>query len=190
MLGKRLSDPAHVEAGGELTGLGFLPMQTVFTREKTRTQVRGKFGQIEGALAGLSGCEIEGYEIHMGETTACAGADTAEKVCAGAEVQVSNTDRSVVLQNLTVLTDEISGAKKTDGAFAENVYGTYVHGIFDAEGMVSALVQSLAARRGISLDQTEALSLAEYREKQFDLLAAALREHLDMEYIYRVVGEN
>ncbi|MDD7641193.1 MAG: cobyric acid synthase [bacterium] len=190
MLGKRLSDPAHVEAGGELAGLGFLPQQTVFTKEKTRTQVRGRIGQIQGALAGMTGCEIEGYEIHMGETTACAGADTAEKVCAGAEANGSKTDRSVPLQKLTVLTDELTGETKTDGAFTDNVYGTYVHGIFDAEGMVPALVRSLAARRGIDLDQIEGLSLAEYREKQFDLLAAALREHLDMEYIYRVVGEN
>ena len=55
MLGRKLSDPEHVEAGGELAGLGFLPMQTVFTREKTRTCVRGSVAPVSGALAGLSG---------------------------------------------------------------------------------------------------------------------------------------
>ena len=28
MLGRRLADPEHVEAGGEMTGLGYLPIQT------------------------------------------------------------------------------------------------------------------------------------------------------------------
>ena len=191
MLGKRLSDPAHVEAGGELAGLGFLPMQTVFTEEKTKTRVRGRLGQMKGELAGLSGCEIEGYEIHMGETGICEDEDDdcayLSTISTSAAGQMSQTN---VIQPFAVLIDLFTGEKKTDGAYSDNVYGTYVHGIFDAEGMVPALVQSLAARRGIDLDQIEGLSLAEYREKQFDLLAAALREHLDMESIYRVVGEN
>lgn len=189
MLGKRLSDPAHVEAGGELAGLGFLPMQTVFTKEKTRTQVRGQIRQIEGALAGLSGCEIEGYEIHMGETTLCHGkeTDSGNNVDA-ALVKASHSAQMAGIREFMMLTDELTGETKTDGAFTENVYGTYVHGFFDAEGVLPALVQSFAVRRGIDLDQVEGLSLAAYREQQLDLLAAALREHLDMEYIYQIMG--
>ena len=189
MLGMRLSDPEHVEAGGELAGLGLLPMQTVFTKEKTRTQVRGQIRQIEGALAGLSGCEIEGYEIHMGETILCAGTVKDSKNDADAAFGKASQSAEIDgIRAFMMLTDELTGETKTDGAFTENVYGTYVHGIFDAEGVLPALVKSLAVRRGIKLDQTESFSLAEYREKQFDLLAAALREHLDMEYIYQVIG--
>lgn len=186
MLGKRLADPECVEAGGELAGLGFLPMQTVFTKDKTKTRVRGSIGQIEGALGGLSGCEIEGYEIHMGETRLCEGFVTA-----GAETTTSQGGESKAIPHLEMLTNEITGETKTDGAFTKTVYGTYVHGFFDAEGVVPALVQSLAARRGVDLDHPdhiEGSSLAEYREKQFDLLAAVMREHLDMESIYRVMG--
>ena len=165
MLGSRLSDPEHVEAGGELAGLGYLPMQTVFTKEKTRTRVRGKVAPICGALAGLSGCAIEGYEIHMGETAA-------------------------KTHPLTELTDETHAVKKTDGAASETVYGTYVHGFFDSEGVTGALACALAKRRGITLEQTAGQSLAAYREEQFELLAASLREHLDMEYIYQLIGKN
>lgn len=198
MLGMRLSDPEHVEGGGELAGLGFLPLQTVFTKEKTRTQVRGQIGQIEGALAGLSGCEIEGYEIHMGETGICEEAAVAgvylPTMPTPAADQMSQTNfrqesRQDSVKPLTMLTDELTGEKKTDGAFTKTVYGTYVHGIFDAEGVLPALVQSLAARRGISLEQVEGRSFADYREKQFDLLADALREHLDLGYIYQIMGK-
>lgn len=182
MLGKRLSDPNHVESGGELEGLGFLPMQTVFTKKKTRSRVFGNIGQIKGVLCGLSGCEIEGYEIHMGETYGC---EYVQNEGCEADKLVSRTMDQV--KPMTILTDEIHGTKKMDGAATENVYGTYVHGFFDAEGVVPALVHSLAERRGINIELSEGLSLAKYREKQYDLLAAALRKYLDMEYIYHII---
>ena len=68
MLGELLSDPEQVEEGGNLRGMGLLPVETVFTKEKTRTRVVGTFGTLTGTLAGLSGMELEGYEIHMGTT--------------------------------------------------------------------------------------------------------------------------
>lgn len=68
MLGETLEDPLDVEAGGSMRGLGLLPLKTTFTGRKTRTRVQGVFGLCEGALNGLSGRELEGYEIHMGET--------------------------------------------------------------------------------------------------------------------------
>ena len=185
MLGSRLSDPEHVEAGGELAGLGYLSMQTVFTKEKTRTRVRGKVAPICGALAGLSGCEIEGYEIHMGETTAGGRLQPAD-------VGHSDDETCKAAENihpLTALTDETHAIKKTDGAASATVYGTYVHGFFDSEGVTGALACALAKRRGITLEQTAGKSLSAYREEQFELLAASLREHLDMEYIYQLIGK-
>lgn len=69
MLGETLSDPEGVEAGGEIKGMGLLPMDTVFAGQKTRTRVSGTFGQVGGILSGLSGVKLEGYEIHMGVST-------------------------------------------------------------------------------------------------------------------------
>lgn len=166
MLGRELSDPAHVEAGGTMSGLGYLPMRTVFTAEKTRTRVSGTIACISGALSELSGCAIEGYEIHMGETTVCTEDD---------------------ILPLTELMDEIHGLKKPDGAAQDGVYGTYVHGCFDREGVATALAQALARRRGITLDDAGSQSLEQYREEQFELLAASLRQHLDMDAIYRMM---
>ena len=68
MLGESLSDPDHVEAGGEIKGMGLLPMHTIFRDSKTRTRVQGRFPQVKGILHTLTGTELEGYEIHMGES--------------------------------------------------------------------------------------------------------------------------
>ena len=197
MLGMRLSDPEHVESGGEMAGLGFLPMQTVFTKQKTRTCVHGTIGQISGALSGLSGCAVKGYEIHMGETGWCSEADMdgtgLQALPEGRRekflwADAAQQGKMISVQPLAALTDEISGKDKTDGAAAETVYGTYVHGFFDAEGMVQTMTRALAGRRGVTLYETVGRSLAAYREEQFDLLAASLREHLDMKYIYEIMN--
>ena len=51
-----------------MKGMELLPVETELKQEKTRTQVTGTFGEIPGALAGLSGQSVRGYEIHMGST--------------------------------------------------------------------------------------------------------------------------
>ena len=48
MLGESLSDPHGVEAGGTMRGMGLLPMDTVFAEKKTRTQVTGRYLEIQG----------------------------------------------------------------------------------------------------------------------------------------------
>ena len=70
MLGETLSDPDCVEYGGEMAGLGLLPVSTVFAGKKTRTRVNGTLPQLGGIFSSLSGQPYEGYEIHMGITGA------------------------------------------------------------------------------------------------------------------------
>ncbi|MDR1796798.1 MAG: cobyric acid synthase [Clostridiales Family XIII bacterium] len=108
MLGEMLSDPCGVEGGGEMPGMGLLPMRTVFSERKTRTRVSGAIRPLDGGpFASMSGRAIEGYEIHMGETTGSA-------------------------PPFADITDAVTGAASADGAVLENVAGTYVHGVFDA----------------------------------------------------------
>lgn len=71
-----------------------------------------------------------------------------------------------------------------------NVYGTYLHGIFDAEGAAPAVIQMLAERKGILCDTGEMLSYPQFKETQYEKLAAALRQHLDLELIYRMLRES
>lgn len=62
MMGESLADPYCVEHGGEMKGMGLLPIKTVFTKEKTRNRARAK------ACGPFAGAELFGYEIHMGES--------------------------------------------------------------------------------------------------------------------------
>jgi adenosylcobyric acid synthase len=164
LLGRSLSDPGRVESGGSIRGLGYLPVDTVYQKEKIRTRVRGHLETLPGVLSAMSGQRINGYEIHMGVTKAC------EPTAA-----------------LTELTDEKTGERKADGAVGDRVYGTYVHGIFDREGVADALAHIFAQKKGIKPERG-AESMEQYRQGQFDLLADALREHLDLHTIYEVMG--
>lgn len=68
MLGEFINDPENAEGGGSIRGMGLLKTSTVFAREKMRLRTMGRFAQIQGAFAELSGLPFEGYEIHMGAT--------------------------------------------------------------------------------------------------------------------------
>ena len=164
MLGETLSDPHGVENGGSMKGMGLLPMETVFAEKKTRTRVQGHFGQLSGVFAPLSGAEIEGYEIHMGESILKDNAGTATKI-----------------------TDSVSGKKKEEGAFAGNVCGTYIHGVFDKEASAEAIIRVIGEKKGIDVENMTGVDFAAFKEQQYDILAAELRKHLDMKKIYEIL---
>ena len=163
MLGEELSDPLSVEQGGTMRGMGLLPIRTVFTGQKTRTRVNGIFGTVTGVFAPLSHQPFEGYEIHMGESESPAV--------------------------LTEITDSITGSTRLDGCQQGSVYGTYVHGILDQDGVAGALVRALAEKKGIDPALLGRVSGEEHKQRQYDLLAETLREHMDMETIYRILQE-
>ena len=129
MLGMELSDPFNVESGGTMAGMGLLPTKTVFEKEKVRTRVSGNFNEVSGILAELSYVEFEGYEIHMGQTTY----DFNE-------------------EELTTI-DNVNGEDiiKNDGLYKDNVYGSYIHGIFDKEEVSKAILKSIKKSNMINL---------------------------------------
>ena len=165
MLGRMVSDPENTEGGGSLRGLGLLPVDTVFRPRKTTVQARGVVECLSGMLEGLSGAAVEGYEIHMGET-------------------VRDTDALP----FAVLT-RADGTAVSDGCQAENVYGTYLHGVFDAPGVALGLAQALAAHKGVSLEDA-VCDTVQYREQEYDRLADTVRQTLDMDLIYRILEGN
>lgn len=69
-----------------------------------------------------------------------------------------------------------------------NVYGSYVHGIFDAPGITDAILLALCQRKGVSFDLLGTFDLHAYKERQYDILADAVRGGLDMELVYRVLN--
>ena len=70
MLGRTLNDPYQVESDqGVVNGLDFLPLTTTFYREKRTVRVSGKVECGAEAWSSWQGIPVEGYEIHMGQTT-------------------------------------------------------------------------------------------------------------------------
>ena len=168
MLGNTLSDPMGVESGGSIQGMGLLPMDTVFAGNKTRTRVEGVFGQVQGILSGLTGTALEGYEIHMGVSTALEGASPFTRI--------SDTNLDF-------------GEVKLDGNQKGNVYGSYVHSIFDKEQVAEKIVEALGKAKGIDTSEMTGVDYQTFKETQYDILAAALREHLDMRQIYTILEQ-
>lgn len=68
-----------------------------------------------------------------------------------------------------------------------NVYGSYVHGIFDAPGIADTILRVLCARKGVSFDALATFDASGYKERQYDLLANVVRGGLDMPFVYRVL---
>ena len=69
-----------------------------------------------------------------------------------------------------------------------NVYGSYIHGIFDAPGITDAILKAVCEKKGIDFDALGTFDVREYKERQYDLLADAVRSGLDMEYVYRILN--
>lgn len=164
MLGAQLSDPHGVEGGGTCEGLGLLPLRTEFSPHKRRALVHGRLCAHEGPLAALAGMHVEGYELHMGHSETAARA--------------------------ALRIEEPNGTWREEGAVCATVWGSYLHGLFDAPGIVDALADALLAARGLPAWQgARGPSAHDARERQLDELAAVLRQALDVQRVYRIVEE-
>ena len=121
----------------------------------------------DGELKPLGGIAFEGYEIHMGVTTLKGSAKP--------------------FTTLTARTGERI-EEKEDGAVHGNVMGTYTHGIFDEGGLAGEIVRLLAERKGISSGQIGSMDTKAFKDSQYDLLAAGMREHMDIGLVYKIMG--
>ena len=69
-----------------------------------------------------------------------------------------------------------------------NVYGSYIHGIFDAPGVAEAILGTLCRKKGLDPARLGSFDPKAYKEAQYDKLADAVRSGLDMELVYRVLN--
>lgn len=159
MLGMQISDPGWVEAGGIIRGMELLPVETVLEKEKVRCQADGVINQLNGVLSELSGMQYIGYEIHMGRTTRIGK-------------QVQNNCKDVVISDM-----------------GGNVYGSYIHGLFDKGKIAALVVQTLAKRKGIHMENGLGMDYQAFKEAQYDKLADTLREYLNMEEVYGMLRD-
>ena len=90
-------------------------------------------------------------------------------------------------EHMSRIQDTVSGKISEDGISDGNVYGTYIHGIFDMEGVTDVIVKALAKKKGITLEKASGMDLKSFKEEQYDKLADGIRSHLDMERIYEIM---
>ena len=70
-----------------------------------------------------------------------------------------------------------------------NVYGSYVHGLFDQAQIAGEVVQALARKKGVSMQDGQMEDYQSFKEKQYDKLADTLRLYLNMEEIYGMLRD-
>lgn len=169
LLGEHVADPHGVEGGGEMSGLGLLPVRTVLAREKVTRAVRVRprphalFGietsaSAYGAASRDETLDGAGYEIHMGRTICASDARVfADLTCDG------SAPRS-------------DGAVSADGA----IVGTYVHGLFADDALRWAFVRAARSRADL-VPPTRLVRYGAEREARFDRLATHVRCSLDVE---------
>jgi adenosylcobyric acid synthase len=66
-----------------------------------------------------------------------------------------------------------------------NVFGTYLHGIFDNESFLKGLVSLIYRRKGIEKDVDINPVTEEFK---YNELARIVRESVDIQEIYRIMG--
>jgi adenosylcobyric acid synthase len=72
-----------------------------------------------------------------------------------------------------------------DGAVAGSVVGTLIHGLFDNDRLRADLLDGLRRRRGL---RPHGARRPWSRDAEYDRLAAAAREHLDLPLLHRLAG--
>ena len=110
------------------------------------------------AAGPFAGARLTGYEIHAGRTEV-----RGEGFCTLAD-------------------------GTPEGCVQGNVFGTYLHGLFDTGELTEKLTAFLCSRKGLDPAGADLIPMEQYRQQQFDLLADGVRAALDMPAVYAAMG--
>ncbi|ABS34263.1 cobyric acid synthase [Clostridium botulinum] len=161
VLGSKIKDPYKVETDlGEIDGLNLLDMETTFEKEKVTTRVSAKLLNEETKNT------VYGYEIHMGISK------YGENIKPLFKIYDKNGEK----------VDYFDGAINEKG----NVMGTYIHGVFDGVVFREKIINELRVKKGLKKKKSQMYE--HMREKELDKLADIVRQSLDMEKIYSIIG--
>lgn len=158
MLGKSLCDEYGIEGGiRQIEGLGLLDIVTHFEKQKSTFQVKAKV-----VWEKLDVDEyLLGYEIHMGRT---------HKISTDAIFKIIERNG----QKVSIL----DGTKNTQG----NVWGTYIHGIFNNDKFRSRWLSTVGYRANPSI------SFQTILQQSIDRLADEIERNLDVNKIMKIIG--
>lgn len=157
MLGDRIIDP--MGSGGEVgmeLGLKLLPMVTQFEPKKSVTQVTVEVLDSAGTDTWTA------YEIHMGQTRFREDLTSKEK--GTGLVQVVNS----------------RGDRRGEGVKLNNIWGTYLHGLFES-GVIREKLVTMAKIQGY---QRGAIAWPDHQQKLYDSMADLIENYLDLDPIH------
>ncbi len=150
MLGRVVRDPQGIEgAPGDTPGLGLLDLETEIGGDKRLIDL--------AATDGISGCPVQGYEMHMGRTT---GPGLQQPW-----LRLANAD----------------GSSRAEGAVGHQgrVMGGYLHGIFSGDAFRAHWLQQMGARAA-QLDFHARI------EQALDDLADHIEANLDLDALLQL----
>lgn len=170
MLGEVIRDPQHTESqNDEAAGLGLLGMETVFASEKLTSQVVAQCHDLHFMGQSISADNLQGYEIHMGHTAFTREADK---------------------HPFTVCQRRGKACASQEGTAnaAGNVFGTYIHGVFDNDVFRRSVLNALRHSKGLEALANTRNVMAE-KQQAYEHLADVVENALDMEKLYQIMGE-
>lgn len=170
MLGELICDPEHTESeNDEVQGLGLLGMRTVFAREKLTSQVKGVCRDLPFMGQLISADDLRGYEIHMGHTEF---------------TRTGDCHPFMITERRNAACKNVEGT-----ANGTNVFGTYIHGLFDNDGFRRSLLNVVRASKGLEPLANTRNTAAE-KQRAYEHLADVVEQALDMDKLYEIMGES
>lgn len=161
MLGRVIKDPFGVESSKDLLeGLSFLDTETTLKKSKDTFRVTA---EVKGA--GNSVYNVDGYEIHMGETS---GGSAPFSKITGRDGRPAGI---------------MEGGVSEDG----KIWGTYIHGIFDNDFFREALIKDLLEQKGMK-DDSFKKPYKDLREASIARISKLVEESLRMDDILGIIG--
>ncbi|MEG1748092.1 MAG: cobyric acid synthase [Tannerellaceae bacterium] len=144
--------------------------------------------ELEGNLAAVPGlgllplCTVIEQEKITRQSTFRFLPSNKENVCKGYEIHMG---RTALLGDAPSCPVVAWADGRTDGYYLSNrCWGSYLHGILDNSVVLDALAE------GFEKDvDAPPFDYAAFKEEQYDKLAALVRQHVDMDYIYRSMQE-
>ncbi len=114
--------------------------------------------QVQFSFCKMPENSCEGYEIHMGRTYPIEGNDASP---------------------LNILSDET-----TDGYFVDTkCFGTYIHGILDNADVIDYILAPYMEKT-----DNRPFDYKSFKEEQYNKLATHIREHVDIEKVYKWIN--
>lgn len=141
-----------------------------------------------GEIEGLNLLPMETYltgakkrELSKGKFGVTNGIFSELSGCAYSGYEIHMGISNAIDNNLNQFTEDGPGYN------SGNIYGTYIHGIFDEDGVADVIISALYKAKGLTYENKK-ISRMEFKESQYDKLADMIRSHMNMEYIYKIMG--